>query len=95
MRKALILISLIMTLFSPLYADIDCTGMPEKELENKDVVVYCWSEFVPEKVYDWSGFRFEDYYGGNVDTIVATGDYYQNLYKLISAGEMIDAAVAP
>ena len=65
MRKALILISLIMTLFSPLYADIDCTGMPEKELENKDVVVYCWSEFVPEKVYDWSGFRFEDYYGGN------------------------------
>ena len=49
MRKALILISLIMTLFSPLYADIDCTGMPEKELENKDVVVYCWSEFVPEK----------------------------------------------
>lgn len=94
MRKALILISLIMTLFSPLYADIDCTGMPEKELENKDVVVYCWSEFVPEKVYDWSGFRFEDYYGGNVDTIVATGDYYQNLYKLISAGEMIDAAVA-
>lgn len=79
---------------SGLFAAIDCTGMPDHTLENKDVVVYCWGDLVGEKVYDWAGFRFEDYYGGNVDTIIATGDYYQNLYKLLSAGEMIDATVA-
>ena len=73
---------------------IDVTGMPDIEIEDKDVVVYSWMDYIPVKDYDWEGFRFVDYYGGSVDTVIATGDYYENLYKMISAGDIPDAAVA-
>lgn len=73
--------------------NIDVTGMPEVELENKKVTIYCWGEYVPEQVYDWQGFRFRDFYGGEVEVILSTGDYYENLYKLIAAGEIPDIVV--
>ncbi len=72
---------------------IDVTGMPEKALENKKVTIYCWGEYVPEKLYDWQGFRFIDYYGGEVEVILSSGDYYENLYKLVAAGEIPDIVV--
>lgn len=72
---------------------IDVTGMPQAELSEKKVTVYCWGEYVPEKVYDWQGYRFEDYYGGEVEVILSTGDYYENLYKLIAAGEIPDIVI--
>ena len=77
-----------------LSAEIDMTGMPEHELADKDVVVYSWMDYVQDPGNDWEGFRFEDYYGGNVETVIATGDYYENLYRMISAGDIPDAAVA-
>lgn len=73
---------------------VDVEGMPEYKLANKDVVVYSWMDYVPNNNYSYQGFRFIDYYGGNVDTIVATGDYYENLYKMVSAGDIPDVAVA-
>ena len=73
--------------------DIDVTGMPEMKLENKKVTVYCWGEYVPEKLHDWQGYRFIDYYGGEVEVILSTGDYYENLYKLITAGEIPDIVI--
>lgn len=72
---------------------IDVTGMPEKTLENKKVTIYCWGEYVPEKLYDWQGFRFIDYYGGEVEVILSSGDYYENLYKLVAAGEIPDIVI--
>ena len=72
---------------------LDVTGMPDVELENKKVTIYCWGEYVPEYENDWEGFRFEDYYGGEVEVIVSNGDYYENLYKLVAAGEIPDIVV--
>ncbi len=72
---------------------IDVTGMPQAELAEKKVTVYCWGEYVPEKLYDWQGYRFQDYYGGEVEVILSTGDYYENLYKLIAAGEIPDIVI--
>lgn len=72
---------------------IDVTGMPEKTLENKTVTIYCWSEYLPELQEAWEGYRFIDYYGGKVEVIVGTGNYYENLYKLISAGEIPDIVI--
>ena len=74
MKRAVLILLMLSALALPLLAEINTEGMPDVDLENKDVVVYSWSELVPEKVNDWAGFRFVDYYGGNVDTIVATGD---------------------
>ena len=48
---------------------------------------------MPEYENDWEGFRFEDYYGGEVEVIVSNGDYYENLYKLVAAGEIPDIVV--
>lgn len=73
--------------------NIDVTGMPEVELENKKVTIYCWGEYVPEKENDWEGYRFVDYYGGEVEVILSSGDYYENLYKLIAAGEIPDIVI--
>lgn len=72
---------------------IDVTGMPKLTLENKTVTIYCWSEYLPELEEAWEGYRFQDYYGGKVEVIVATGNYYENLYKLIAAGEIPDIVV--
>lgn len=74
--------------------EIDVTGMPETDVKNRDVVVYCWSDYAHVSQYGWDGFRFEDYYGGNVETILSSGNYYETLYKLVSAGEIPDAVVA-
>lgn len=76
------------------FGGLNVEGMPEFDLKDKKVTVYCWSEYVAEKVHDWAGFRFIEYYGGEVETIVGTGGYYENLYKLISAGEIPDVVVA-
>ena len=73
--------------------EIDVTGMPEKTLENKTVTIYCWSEYLPTLQEAWEGYRFIDYYGGEVEVIVGTGNYYENLYKLISAGEIPDIVI--
>ena len=72
---------------------IDVTGMPEVTLENKTVTIYCWSEYLPELEKAWEGYRFQDYYGGEVKVIVGTGNYYENLYKLITAGEIPDIVI--
>ncbi len=90
-RVFAITVALLFALLSSFATDVK---LPDVKLDNKDVVVYSWSNYVPQKTYPWNTFSFVDHYGGNVDTIIATGDYYQNLYKLISAGEMIDASVA-
>lgn len=73
--------------------NIDVTGMPDKDLTNPKVTIYCWDDKMLEKLYDWTGFRFIDYYGGEVEIIVASGDYYGNLNNLIAAGEIPDVVV--
>ncbi len=94
-RKIICLIlSVILPLSILTAGEFDSEGMPDVELENKDVLVYSWSEYYTPSEYSWEKFRFVDYYGGTVDTIVSSGGYYENLYKLISAGEIPDAAVA-
>lgn len=71
----------------------DVTGMPEVTLENDTVTIYCWSEYLPEYTEDWQAYRFTDYYGGKVEVIVSSGDYYENLYKLIAAGDIPDIVI--
>jgi len=61
--------------------------------QGEELGIYCWGEYVPEYTTDWQGFRFIDYYGGEVEVILSTGDYYENLYKLIAAGEIPDIVV--
>lgn len=77
-------------------AEIDMTGMPEIELANKEVTIYFWSSSLhtrdPEK--PWEGYRFEDKYGGNVKIVQSTGDYYENLFKLIAANDVPDIVYA-
>lgn len=72
---------------------IDVTGMPEGKLEDDTVTVYCWGEYVPKFKTDWEGYRFQDYYKGKVKVIVSSGDYYENLYKLIAAGDIPDIVI--
>lgn len=72
---------------------IDVTGMPKVELKNKKVTIYCWGDYVPEFEEAWEGYRFRDYYGGEVEVIYSTGDYYQNLYNLINGGVIPDIVI--
>ena len=71
----------------------DVTGMPEATLQDDTVTIYCWSEYLPEYTEDWQAYRFTDYYGGKVEVIVSSGDYYENLYKLIAAGDIPDIVI--
>ena len=75
---------------------INMTGMPEIELENKEVSIYFWSSSLHTRDEEkpWEGYRFEDKYGGKVKIIQSTGDYYENLFKLISANEVPDIVYA-
>jgi ABC-type glycerol-3-phosphate transport system substrate-binding protein len=69
-------------------------ALPKAELADKKVTVYCWSEYFPEKEFEWESRSFVDHYGGEVETILSSGDYYENFYKLIAAGEIPDIMVA-
>ncbi|MDR1953665.1 MAG: extracellular solute-binding protein [Clostridiales Family XIII bacterium] len=71
----------------------DMTGLPDKTLADKKVVIYSWMDFVPEKEFEWQSFRFIDYYGGEVEMIIGSGNYYEDLYKRVAAGEIPDIVI--
>jgi len=68
--------------------------MPKIELTDKVVSVYNWMDYVPEKEFDWQGFRLADVYGGEVETIKGGANYYEDLFKRVAAGEIPDITIA-
>lgn len=79
---------LLVLAFAPALAEITAADLPDVELENKEVSLYFWGDSFG------AGRTFTENFGGTLKVVQSSGDYYENLYALIAAGECPDLIIA-
>lgn len=102
MKKATLSLVLTLCLLAmaivPAFAEVTIDDMPKVDLTDKVVSMYFWGDsyenYGKEGLEPWQQHTFEKVYGGQLKVVQSSGDYYENLYALMTAGDCPDVILA-
>lgn len=100
MKKSILSLALVLCMLVGLAAPasaVTLEDLPDVELENKEVTFYFWGDtwgnYNNPDLEEWAVPTFEKVYGGKLNVLQSTGDYYENLNALILAGDAPDVII--